>query len=369
MNLVSVDFSVECPVTQIGESVYVVGDREELGAWQPQRALRLSSDARTFPLWESPSVPVSEGAPIEFKFILVDATGMRTRWEAFAGNRILELDSGSVMSVRARWDDVAMTVCSARSVPARITAPSPDIPSSRRHHGRREPELCRQVTRGLLDGADVDLQADVCPEWTPSALPALDTPTSVCAADRAQSVDASESPGMVQQRVNEKERGKVVPSPSSLLSTRASSAGNMDGLTLEDEGVGHVADGPARPAGVASRLGMVAESLATSLQERSKDPASRAGAITAAGGAVVLGTGGAAVGLVGGGAAGAVIGVVPAVVTLGFSIPVLAALGSGCGALVGSVVGTSSGLLAGALVGYGSYKTLTDPGAPAKKVP
>merc|ERR1712039_714324 len=75
--------------------------------------------------------------------------------------------------------------------------------------------------------------------------------------------------------------------------------------------------------------------------------------VSAVGGAAVLGTGGGAAGLVTGGAIGAVAGIVPAVFTLGASIPVFTAIGSSCGLMIGSVVGSTVGLVGGGAVGYG----------------
>jgi len=76
---------------------------------------------------------------------------------------------------------------------------------------------------------------------------------------------------------------------------------------------------------------------------------------SAAGGAVVGGTGGAATGLLAGGALGAAIGVVPAIFTLGLSIPAFAVLGGGCGLAAGTAVGGTAGATVGGASGYGIY--------------
>merc|ERR1712039_549663 len=78
-------------------------------------------------------------------------------------------------------------------------------------------------------------------------------------------------------------------------------------------------------------------------------------AASAAGGAAVLGSGGAAVGFATGGAVGAAVGVVPAFFTFGLSIPVFAAIGSGCGLATGAVVGGTTGLVGGGATGFGVY--------------
>jgi len=75
----------------------------------------------------------------------------------------------------------------------------------------------------------------------------------------------------------------------------------------------------------------------------------------AAGGAVSLGASGGVVGLAGGGAVGAALGIVPAIFTLGLSIPVGAAIGAGIGLVVGTAAGGTLGLVGGGATGYGAY--------------
>merc|ERR1712050_759137 len=77
--------------------------------------------------------------------------------------------------------------------------------------------------------------------------------------------------------------------------------------------------------------------------------------MSAAGGAVALGTVGCAAGMLGGGAVGAVCGVVPALFTFGLSIPVGMAIGSGAGACICSTIGGMTGFLSGGALGYGVY--------------
>jgi len=78
-------------------------------------------------------------------------------------------------------------------------------------------------------------------------------------------------------------------------------------------------------------------------------------AISAAGGAAVMGAGGGAVGMTAGFWIGGAIGIVPALFTFGLSIPVGAAIGAGTGLVVGTAAGSSAGALGGGAVGYGVY--------------
>lgn len=77
--------------------------------------------------------------------------------------------------------------------------------------------------------------------------------------------------------------------------------------------------------------------------------------VTAVGGAAVAGTGGATVGLLLGGTVGAAVGIVPAVFTLGLSIPLMSAIGGGCGTVIGGITGGTVGLTGGGFAGYGFY--------------
>merc|ERR1712176_109689 len=86
-----------------------------------------------------------------------------------------------------------------------------------------------------------------------------------------------------------------------------------------------------------------------------QQPAFQVTAGSAAGGAVLLGAGGGAAGLTTGAVVGGAVGIVPAIFTLGLSIPAGAAVGGGVGLCVGTVSGGSAGALIGGSVGYGGY--------------
>ena len=79
-------------------------------------------------------------------------------------------------------------------------------------------------------------------------------------------------------------------------------------------------------------------------------------AVSATGGAAVLGAGGAATGLVAGGTVGAAVGLVPALFTFGLSIPIGAAIGAGCGVVAGTAVGSTAGFVGGGVAGYSAHK-------------
>jgi len=86
-----------------------------------------------------------------------------------------------------------------------------------------------------------------------------------------------------------------------------------------------------------------------------KEPRVQVAAASGVGGAVVVGTGGAGVGALAGGTVGAAIGIVPAVFTLGLSIPVFGAIGAGCGAVAGGAAGGAVGFTGAGAMGYHAY--------------
>eukprot|EP00931_Biecheleriopsis_adriatica_P006380 TRINITY_DN107793_c0_g1_i1.p1 TRINITY_DN107793_c0_g1~~TRINITY_DN107793_c0_g1_i1.p1 ORF type:complete len:305 (+),score=66.50 TRINITY_DN107793_c0_g1_i1:28-915(+) len=77
--------------------------------------------------------------------------------------------------------------------------------------------------------------------------------------------------------------------------------------------------------------------------------------VAAAGGAVFGSAGGGALGLVAGSSFGALFGLVPALFTLGLSIPVGAFLGGGAGLCTGASAGGTIGLVGGGLAGWSTY--------------
>jgi len=74
--------------------------------------------------------------------------------------------------------------------------------------------------------------------------------------------------------------------------------------------------------------------------------------VSAAGGSIALSISGGTLGMIAGGAFGATCGIVPAVVTFGLSIPVMASLGSCVGMCAGTAAGGAAGALGGGAAGY-----------------
>jgi len=78
----------------------------------------------------------------------------------------------------------------------------------------------------------------------------------------------------------------------------------------------------------------------------------RVAIVSAASGAIVLGATGGTTGLFAGGAIGAILGVAPAFVTFGLSIPFGAMMGGGTGLCLGTAAGSTAGFISGGALGY-----------------
>jgi len=79
-------------------------------------------------------------------------------------------------------------------------------------------------------------------------------------------------------------------------------------------------------------------------------------ALSAGGGALLLGSTGGVVGVCGGVTSGALAGTLPALFTLGLSIPAGAAVGGGVGGFLGTAAGTMTGFVGGGAAGAVAYR-------------
>lgn len=83
-----VQFKLKCSDTHFGCHVRVVGSSDCLGAWNPEKALRLSTGV-DFPIWRSPPVMIDDDlGDIEYKYIIFSKDNRVLRWEE-RGNRFL----------------------------------------------------------------------------------------------------------------------------------------------------------------------------------------------------------------------------------------------------------------------------------------
>jgi alpha-amylase len=93
----SVSFGVQA-TTAWGQNIFVVGDRAELGGWNPASAVALSS--ATYPVWRA-AVTLPAGTQVAYKYVRKDAAGNVT-WES-GSNRTATVPASGVLTLTDTW--------------------------------------------------------------------------------------------------------------------------------------------------------------------------------------------------------------------------------------------------------------------------
>jgi len=96
-----VSFQVRCE-TEWGETVAVVGDVPQLGAWEPVSGVRMMTTEELYPVWNCEPLLLSESVELEYKFVVLGPSNDAVRWEPLPNNRKARLDSSEIMVV-ADW--------------------------------------------------------------------------------------------------------------------------------------------------------------------------------------------------------------------------------------------------------------------------
>jgi len=101
----SVHFVVRCPATAEGDAVYVIGEHENLGAWDPARAVRLRTSDSLWPMWGG-NVRLPAGLDVRWKLVIRGRDGAVREWELSGrGDRTLHIDpAGTDLVVRVDYD-------------------------------------------------------------------------------------------------------------------------------------------------------------------------------------------------------------------------------------------------------------------------
>jgi len=74
--------------TSLGEELCICGTSPTLGEWDPVNALKLHTDADSYPSWTA--VVVLPSQPMEYKYIIQNRAAGTNRWEEFPVNRKLD---------------------------------------------------------------------------------------------------------------------------------------------------------------------------------------------------------------------------------------------------------------------------------------
>ena len=96
----SVNFSVSNAETYWGQNVYIVGNVDALGAWNPNNAVMLSPV--NYPTWTNTIGNLPANTTVEFKFIKKDGNGNVT-WESGSNRTITTGSEGSTVNFSGSW--------------------------------------------------------------------------------------------------------------------------------------------------------------------------------------------------------------------------------------------------------------------------
>lgn len=69
-------------ITHYGDKVYVVGNLNQYGNWNPENGLEMFTNKKSYPLWKSDSVEVNNTIMLnlEYKFVIIKSNGVVV-WE------------------------------------------------------------------------------------------------------------------------------------------------------------------------------------------------------------------------------------------------------------------------------------------------
>ncbi|CDJ48599.1 Calcium-dependent protein kinase, related, related [Eimeria brunetti] len=104
--MLQVLWECRCQVTSLGDLLLLVGSSEELGSWQPERGIPLSTDALSFPLWRTAEIALDQPITVEYKFVIRRANGA-IEWETFSGNRTADLRANAFSHIENVWNSLA----------------------------------------------------------------------------------------------------------------------------------------------------------------------------------------------------------------------------------------------------------------------
>lgn len=104
--MLRVVWECNCQVTCPGDLLMVVGGHERIGSWDPQKAMILSTDPISFPLWRTGEIEFDEPLTIEYKFIIRRGNG-HVEWEGFGANRTADLRANTISQIQNVWGSLA----------------------------------------------------------------------------------------------------------------------------------------------------------------------------------------------------------------------------------------------------------------------
>jgi hypothetical protein len=95
--------------TSFGEQLRIVGNIEELGSWEPSKAMTMATNKDIYPTWESQcEVTGPVGMEINYKYVLVNNTTHTCKWEEIKEglNRKFTISSSGIFILNDEEDSV-----------------------------------------------------------------------------------------------------------------------------------------------------------------------------------------------------------------------------------------------------------------------
>eukprot|EP00916_Digyalum_oweni_P016388 GHVL01026875.1.p1 GENE.GHVL01026875.1~~GHVL01026875.1.p1 ORF type:complete len:1084 (-),score=146.71 GHVL01026875.1:279-3530(-) len=116
-------FVCECSDTAPGDDVCCVGDLNVLGQWDISKSIRLQTDAKSWPIWESPIVTIPPQTNLEYKFI-VYSHGY-ARWEDVCNRKACSLETDVVLI--HKWNNPNVEVETRKNRTSRSSSTRSDV--------------------------------------------------------------------------------------------------------------------------------------------------------------------------------------------------------------------------------------------------
>ena len=85
-----------------GQNVYILGNTKELGNWQPEKGLKLTTNETSYPIWfTTEEVKCQIGTEINYKYILMNSkTNKMIEWESNMSNRLYKVENKGIYEIK-----------------------------------------------------------------------------------------------------------------------------------------------------------------------------------------------------------------------------------------------------------------------------
>ena len=154
-NYALVKFEVICR-TKEGQYVYVLGNTKELGCWQPENGLKMSTNKETYPLWSATEeIKCNLNTEIYYKYVIIDLKTNEIQWESNIPNRILKLEQKGLYEIKEEKGNKNREIIYYNSNTSNL---------NNNMIGTYSPIHDRNVSRSKDSaGNDIEIRGSVCP--------------------------------------------------------------------------------------------------------------------------------------------------------------------------------------------------------------